>query len=349
MQMEQDDKEFTEFVDEHIPLYWSTIFEPLLLGFFNYYSGMPAMVREFVTRHGVENITAVVLALHMFMRKEIMAIDPKQYDDNGIKKKLHEIMNLQKPEWEQQQGYHDDPDAFIVAKIKGAAEGYVMSWVQRVMKDSVKSSHMYICARAVLKLRADQRETFIKWLYHPATFRNQADATSWIVDNFKDGDDESIAESRFVANMLTGYFNNEADENKKLRAANRSALLQYLTTRALHRAKGESAQVGELAELVYNIWTAKNRGVGKTNWRIRRNLYNEALKRGMADSWRKYIQVTLLGFKKSKKPSWRINKAAIKTLIGKVTKIEHGSPRKSWSAKDLYTTLKNYRDPGVIY
>merc|ERR1711939_1116740 len=89
-----------------------------------------------------------------------------------------------------------------------------------------------------------------------------------------------------------------------IRGENRAKVLQALIDRAMDIAKWDTLtpdgltapHVQELAELVYSIWTAKNRR-GFLNFRIKRNLYHDALLRAGASCWRHYIQTTILGFK----------------------------------------------------
>jgi len=225
-----------------------------------------------------------------------------------------------------------------------AAEYMKQGEFVRKMKMQTK---YYRAVRNVLAMDRDSREIFVKWLVNPKTTAPQ-DAKEWL-------------QQKFDAEVVS-LIHADQDQHKTARAMNRQILLTDLIDRALLVSKRDwknergtvVPQVAELAELVYNIWTAKSRGVAGSNWRIRRNLYRDALKRGGAECWRKYIQTTLLGYEKSD-PQWEDIKWNLKTMLGLVTGVmpdlekrtdifSRDPKRKSWSATQVYTSLKNYRD-----
>merc|ERR1712072_245878 len=148
---------------------------------------------------------------------------------------------------------------------------------------------------------------------------------------------------------------NHSDLQKKV--------LKALVQRAMNVAKavsvssqGVKPRVEELAHLVHDIWTSKDRSFlySGSGYRFDRNLYHTTITRGGIKSWRNYIQTTILGFDAKDEEAkgivkWNLLPQCTNVVPEVIKKKwnESDDTRQTWHSVKLLAALKKYEDTPI--
>jgi hypothetical protein len=190
----------------------------------------------------------------------------------------------------------------------------------------------YNAVRAILRMNKVNRQTFIGFLEDPKSLGSYEESTAWLRKHSED--------------WLMMMLNNQPGKGN-IRGQNRQQVKDSLIQRAMNIAKIPQPvpDVGELAELCYAIWMAKDRKLDD------RYLYHATVGFGKTPSWRNFIQTEILGFKSDNSDAKNVIKFH---LMAEVTKVvphlevnkkkwsEKDETRVTWSKEKLQNALKRF-------